>query len=287
MTRAFLTVWLTPVLFAQTDPQVRIDRLSSGYGFASALHMARDGYLLITDTVKSSVTKISADGPSVFRKDIRAAGVAAGAEGRVYLSDLQSRTIRRINKNGQTETVATGWQDKRFNGPSDLALTKNGTLWFVDPAFGSAEKDRQVPHYGIYRLTSKGELALAGTVSGRPNGIAFSPDEKTLYVTDADRRLILAWTVDRAGILVNERAVVRDTPGVPDGLTTASNGNLYVAAGAILVYSPDGKLLDRINVPERATDCEFSDAAGHTLYVTARTSVYRVRLGEDGEEKHK
>jgi len=125
-------------------------------------------------------------------------------------------------------------------------------------------------------------LELVAKPKTRPNGIALSPDGHTLYVTNSDEGNIRAYSVDRAGAATNERVVVTGIEGVPDGMRVDEKGNLYVAAKQLYVYSPDGRRLRTIEIPETPSNCAFGDEGLQSLFITARTSVYRVRLDVKG-----
>jgi gluconolactonase len=190
--------------------------------------------------------------------------------------------VVRTDKNGKLEVLAEKFEGKRLNQPNDLVVRKDGHLWFTDPAFGSAEKTRELDFYGVYHITPKGELEVVARPKGRPNGIALSPDGKILYVDNSDERNIRAYDVDRSGKATNEREIASGLEGVPDGMKVDAKGNLYIAARQILVYSPAGRRLANFELPEVPANCAFGDDDMQSLYVTARTSLYRLRLPVKG-----
>ena len=187
-----------------------------------------------------------------------------------------------MDKKGRTETLAEKWEGKRLNAPNDIVVRKDGNIYFTDPAFGDQADHRELDFYGVYRITPKGVMSLIAKPAGRPNGIAFSPNGRILYVDNSDERNVRAYDVDRAGEVSNERIVVSNIEGVPDGMKVDEKGNLYVAAKGVAVYSPEGKLLHVIDVPETPANCAFGDPDFQTLYITATTSVYRVRMTVKG-----
>lgn len=125
-------------------------------------------------------------------------------------------------------------------------------------------------------------MSLIAKPAGRPNGIAFSPNGRILYVDNSDDRNVRAYDVDRNGEVSNERVVVSNIDGVPDGMKVDVKGNLYITAKGIAVYSPDGKLIQTIELSETPANCAFGDPDLETLYITARTALYRVRLNVKG-----
>jgi gluconolactonase len=212
-----------------------------------------------------------------------AAGNAFDAQGRLYTCETHARRVTRTDKKGHTEVLADKWDGKRFNAPNDIVVSKSGHVYFTDPAFGNQQDTRELDFYGVYHITPKGQLSVIAKPAGRPNGITLSPNGRILYVANSDDRNIRAYDVDRDGEVSNERVAVSNIEGIPDGIRTAENGNLYVAAKGIAVYSPDGKLVSTISVAETPSNCAFGGADLQTLYITARTSVYRIRLNPNGQ----
>jgi gluconolactonase len=186
--------------------------------------------------------------------------------------------VIRIDRSGKVETLADKWEGKRLNAPNDIVVRSDGNVYFTDPAFGDQEKDRALDFYGVYRITPQGKLEIVAKPTGRPNGIALSPDQRILYVDNSDERNVRAYDLDAQGKPSGERIVVSDIEGTPDGMKVDSEGNLYVAANAVELYNATGKHLGSIRVPETPANCAFGDRDLKTLYITARTSLYRVRL---------
>ena len=224
--------------------------------------------------------KHSPDGDTeVYRADSNgAAGNAFDAQGRLYTCETHARRVTRTDKKGRIEVLADKWDGKRLNAPNDIVVSKSGHAYFTDPAFGNQQDTRELDFYGIYHISPKGQLSVIAKPAGRPNGIALSTNGRILYVANSDERNIRAYDVDRDGDASNERQAVSTIDGIPLGIRTDDKGNLYVAAKGIAVYSPEGKLLSTIPVAETPSNCAFGDSDMQTLYITARTSLYRVRL---------
>jgi gluconolactonase len=204
-------------------------------------------------------------------------------EGRLYICEFRQRRVTRTLKNGKTEVLASRFDGKRLNAPNDIIVRRDGHVYFTDPAFGAQQDARELDFYGVFHITPKGELELVARWKTRPNGVTLSPNGRTLYVSDSDQRLVRAYDLDGKGVASNERVVVEKISGVPDGIRTDEKGNLYVAAKAVYVYSlPNARLLGEIPVGETPSNIAFGDPDLETLFITARTSVYRVRLGVKG-----
>jgi gluconolactonase len=182
--------------------------------------------------------------------------------------------------------LADKFEGKRFNAPNDLVVRKDGHIWFTDPAFGEQSDHREMDFYGIYHISPKGEVSLVAKPKGRPNGVALSANGRVLYVSNTDERNVYAYDVDGQGRSTNERVVITGIDGPPDGLKLDEKGNIYVTCNHVAVYSPQGKLIHTIEIAEKPSNCAFGDGDYETLYVTAQTSVYRIRLNVKGAIQH-
>lgn len=272
------------LLSGQEFSNLQVEKPVGGRRFADGPVWVKEGYLLFTDVPANQVWKwVPGHLAEVVREASNgAAGQAVDAQGRIYVCETHQRRLIRTDHKGKTEVLAERYQGKRLNAPNDVAVRYDGQVYFTDPAFGTADHARELNFYGVYHLTPKGELELVAKPTGRPNGIALSPNGKTLYVSNADEKNIRSYTLDKSGEASDERVLVAGIPGVPNGLRTDEKGNLYLASKALEVYTAEGKSLHSIPLPEPATNCAFGDADNESLFITAHGSVYRVRLGIKG-----
>lgn len=270
--------------WGQEAPEVKIEKAAGGFVYAEGPVYSRDGYLLISDTAANRLVRLTGgERPTTLRDSSNgASGNAFDAQGRLYTCEMRGRRVIRQDKKGRIEVLAERYEGKRLNAPNDLAVREDHHVYFTDPAFGSQQETRELDFYGVYHLTPKGELEVIAKPQGRPNGIALSPDGKKLYVTNADEKNVRVYDLDRAGKPSNERVLIAKTDGVPGGLKVDDQGNLYLACRGLALYAPDGKLRRMLELGERPSNCTLGDGDQKTLYITARTSVYRVRL--DGGE---
>jgi gluconolactonase len=204
---------------------------------------------------------------------------------------------RRIAKwvDGKFVTLADRYAGKRLNSPNDLAIRSNGDVYFTDPPYGlpkqTEDPGRELDFQGVYRLNAKGELALLTKELSRPNGLAFSPDEKTLYVANSDpeKAVLMAFPVRPDGSLGNGKvffdvtaAVSKQRPGLPDGVKVSADGTVWATGpGGVLVYSPQGKHLGTLATGVATANLAFGDD-GSTLYLTADKSLVRLRTKVKG-----
>ncbi|MGA2740487.1 MAG: SMP-30/gluconolactonase/LRE family protein [Bryobacteraceae bacterium] len=281
-----LLLLLTLPLAAQdtpdSQPDLLVEKVAHGFRFTVGPVWSREGYLLFSDIPGGKIMKHSPDGGTeVYRADSNgAAGNAFDAQGRLYTCETHSRRVTRTDKKGRIEVLADKWDGKRLNAPCDIVVSKSGHTYFTDPAFGNQQDTRELDFYGVFHISPKGQLSVVAKPAGRPNGIALSPNGRILYVANSDERNIRAYDVDRDGEPSNERVAISNIAGIPLGIRTDEKGNLYVAAKGIAVYSPEGKLMSTIPVAEAPSNCAFGDSDLQTLYITARTSLYRVRLAK-------
>jgi len=283
-----MTAWVLALvalpLAAQDFSDVQVEKAAHGFRFTEGPAWSREGYLLFSDVPGNKIMKyVPGEGYPVFREPSNGAnGNAFDAQGRLYTCESLARRVTRTDKKGHIEVLADKWEGKRLNAPNDIVVSKSGHVYFTDPAFGSQTDTRELDFYGVYHIAPKGELSAIARPAGRPNGITLSPNGRILYVANSDERNIRGYNVDRNGEVSGERTIVSGIEGVPDGIRTDEKGNLYVAAKGIQVYSPEGKLLATIPLSETPSNCAFGDSDLQTLYITARTSLYRVRLDVKG-----
>ena len=181
--------------------------------------------------------------------------------------------------------MADNYQGQRLNSPNDVIVKSDGSIWFSDTTYGIAPEDVDLPGRWVFQLSADGKtLAPVATDFDMPNGLCFSPDEKRLYIADSENpHHIRVFDVSDDGKLINGRVFAVIQPGVPDGMRCDERGNLWSSAGdGVYVYSPEGKLLRRIPVPETPANVCFGGQDGKTLFITARTSLYSIRTNVRG-----
>lgn len=273
---------------AQDLSDIRIDKVATGYVFAEGPAWSRDGYLVFSDVPSNKLLELKPGQKATpLRENSNGAmGNAFDAQGRLYSCETHSRRVTRADKNGKIQVIAERYEGKRLNAPNDIAIRKDGQVYFTDPAFGSEQDGRELDFYGVYRVSPRGELEVIAKSKGRPNGIAISPNGRALYVTNSDERNVRAYDLDRNGAASNERVLISGIDGIPDGIRVDEKGNLYVAAKKIEIYTAEGKTLGSIAMAEQPSNCAFGDEDLESLYITARTSIYRIRLNVKGSVQY-
>ncbi|HYE66370.1 MAG TPA: SMP-30/gluconolactonase/LRE family protein [Pyrinomonadaceae bacterium] len=278
-------------------PDAKVEKVAEGFEFVEGPVWHPGGYLLFTDVAQWRLMKWHPqEGASVYREPSTALGLAVDREGRLVACEIGSYRERpRISltgADGKRITLVEKYEGRRLNSPNDLTIAADGTIYFTDPPYGELEfKRRQIFFNGVYRLSPQGELTLIIRDFTRPNGVELSPDGKTLYVNDSIKMQVWAFDVLPNRWVTNGRLFAELRPwaanlrGVPDGMKADAEGNLYVTGpGGVWVFNPQGKRLGVINTPEQAYNCAFGDEGLKTLYITAGTSLYRVRLNVSGAD---
>ncbi|MDQ2948347.1 MAG: SMP-30/gluconolactonase/LRE family protein, partial [Acidobacteriota bacterium] len=278
------------VTAAQSDG---VEKVAGDFGFVEGPvwakpNWAKQGFLVFSDIFKSRIMKLTGPGQvSIYRDHSNAAnGNSMDTEGRLYSCERDGRRVVRMEKDGRLTVIAAEWEGKKLNSPNDVVVRRDGHIYFSDPASKAVLEPQTLGFNGLYHVTPKGELSLIARSLARPNGVALTADGRTLYVADSEQRKIFAFDLDASGNASHQREFISGIDGSPDGLRVAENGNLYIACRGIAIYTPGGKLVRMIDFPEQPANCAFGDADRKTLYVTARTSVYRVRIPDQGSQQY-
>ena len=299
-------VRLDPAFDTLVPQDARIEKVAGGFTFIEGPLWRPSNVLWFSDVVGNVVRQWAPDGtvtvilqPGGYDGNSLPAGVFIGPnrmtadkDGAVLLCQHGNRRIVRISPDMKVTTLVDKFEGKKLNSPNDLVFRSDGSLYFTDPPYGLPKADddpmKELQFNGVYRLAG-GKLQLLIKDLTRPNGIAFSPDEKILYVANSDekRRLWMRYDVAADGSVSNGKVFADVTAekeeGLPDGMKVDSIGNVYgTGPGGLWVFSPEGKHLGTIKPPEQPANCGWGDD-GKSLYITARTSLYRIKLAVAGE----
>lgn len=286
----------------------KLEVLASGFEWSEGPVWVKDGgHLLFSDIPRNSVMKWKEGaGLSLFMKPAGYTGVAdygrepgsngltLDPEGRLTLCEHGDRRIARLERDGGKRTLVDNYKGKRLNSPNDLVFKSNGDLYFTDPPYGLPkgwdDSRRELDFCGVYRLTPDGQLSLLTDQMTRPNGIAFSPDEQTLYVAQSDpqRAVWMSFPVKPDGTLgggkvfYDATSLVNKLPGLPDGLKVDRAGNVFATGpGGVHIFASDGTPLGRIDTGEATANCAWGDD-GSVLYITADSYLCRIKTRTKG-----
>ena len=304
---------LDPALDRLIAPDATIEVLAGGYEWTEGpVWVKNGGYLLFSDIPKNAInrwkqgegarlylTPAGYTGSEPRGGETGSNGLVIDHEGRLVLAQHGDRRIGRMDApldkpQAKFTTLADRYNGARFNSPNDLVFHSNGDLYFSDPAYGMEKQwddpKRELPYAGVFRRAKDGTVTLLTRDMTRPNGLAFSPDERRLYVAQSDPQAAIwrVFDVKADGMIENGRVLLDATPmtkdrrGLPDGLKIDTEGNLFATGpGGVLVITPQGKHLGTIVTGQATSNCAFGDD-GRRLYMTADDYLMRVRLKTKG-----
>jgi gluconolactonase len=297
---------IDPAINSIVGPNPKIFKLAEGFKFTEGPVWVREGgYLLFSDPNSNVIYKYKDETLTVFRQPSGYAGADIGEygqpgsngltldrEGRLAINEHGNHRVSRLEKDGRVTVLADSFEGRRLNSPNDLVYRSDGALYFTDPPFGLPkffdDPRKQLPFSGVYSIY-KGKLQLIARELSGPNGIAFSPDEKYLYVGNWDekKKVVMRYEANRDGTLANGKVFFDMTAAkgeeAIDGIKVDLQGNLYVSGpGGLWVISSEGKHLGTIIAPRHIHNFAWGDADGQTLYLCAQSGLYRIRLGVAG-----
>ncbi|MCW3097546.1 MAG: gluconolactonase [Chthonomonadaceae bacterium] len=266
------------------------EKVAGGFQFTEGPLWDRRGFLLFSDIPASTLYQWTPGygEPVVFRKPTNHTnGNTFDLEERLISCEHDGR-LSRTEPDGSVVTLTDTFEGKRLNSPNDVVVKSDGGIYFTDPPYGLPKEKEELGFYGVYRLKD-GDLTLLTKEQTRPNGLAFSPDETRLYVANSDpnENVVFVYDVKPDGTITNGRLFADlSSPGkagLADGMKVDVHGNLFTTGPeGVWVFAPDGVLLGKILTPEVPANLTFGDADFKTLYITARTSVYRIRVQSAG-----
>jgi sugar lactone lactonase YvrE len=276
---------VSPDFWKVVDKGAKVEKVAGGFQFTEGPVWNPAGFLLFSDIPANQIVKyVPGAAPGVFRTPSgNPNGLTYDRSGRLLMCEHSNRRVTRLEADGTLSVLAGSYDGKTLNSPNDIVVRSDGTIYFTDPPFGIPEgQKKELSFQGVYKISPGGKLTLLAQDFDRPNGIALSPDEKTLYIDDSTRLHVRAFDVASTGSISKGRILCElkaSRPGVPDGLKVDREGNLYVTGpGGVWVFDKTGKHLGTIVMPELPANLAWGDDDFRTLYMTARTGLYRIRL---------
>jgi len=279
----------SPEFWKLVPKDAKLEVVATGFGFTEGPVWDPAGFLYVSDEEQNKIFRVYLDGR---KEEVIALG---DPDGNTYdpdhrLLDCASvlRAIIRVEPGGHYAVLADRYEGKRFNSPNDVVMGPDGAIYFTDPTLDLVAGEKQeIPFQGVYRLDPKGEVRLLTKELTQPNGLAFSPDGRKFYVDDSEQKNIRVYDFHSDGTVSGGRIFGSEDTGkkggVPDGMKVDLDGNLYVTGPeGIWVWDPEGHHLGTIVVPEQPANLAWGDADFGTLYITAKTSVYKLRTAARG-----
>jgi gluconolactonase len=279
----------SPALWKLVDRNARLETVASGFGFTEGPMWDPAGFVYVSDETINKFFRVYPDGR---KEELIALGDPDGNtfDRQHRLIDCASvlRAIIEVTPDGKYKILADRFEGKKLNSPNDVIVGPDGALYFTDPTLDLvAGQKQEIPFKGVYRLDEKGEVKLLTKDLTQPNGLAFSPDGKRFFVDDSEQRNIRVYDVAANGALKDGR-IFGEEPGgkddgVPDGMKFDKQGNLYVTGPkGIWVWDAGGNHIGTIVIPEQPANLTWGDPDYRTLYITATTSVYRLKMNTEG-----
>jgi len=288
--RAFELQSLSPKFWDLVDHDAKLETLATGFGFTEGPVWDASGFLYISDETLNKIFRVFPNGK---KEEVIALGDPDGNtyDRRHRLIDCASvlRAIIEVTPQGKYKVLADHYEGKKLNSPNDVIVGPDGALYFTDPTLDLVAGEKQeIPFQGVYRLDDKGNVRLLTRDLSQPNGLAFSPDGQRFYVDDSKEKNIRVYDAATDGTLSHGRIFGEEPPsgkheGVPDGMRVDNAGNLFVTGPkGIWIWDAAGNHLGTIVMPEQPANLTWGDADYQTLYITATTSVYRLRTKTHG-----
>ena len=271
--------------------EARVQKLGGDMGFLEGPAWHPDGFLVFSDIPNNELKKWTKEGGvTIFRKPSQNAnGNTIDLQGRLVTAEHSGRRISVTGKDGTVNALVEKLDGKKFNSPNDVVVKSDGTVWFTDPPYG-LPRDQQKEQEGnnVFRFDSKaGKTTILIKDFDRPNGLAFSPDEKKLYVADSGQpKHIRVFDVNSDGTVGEGKVFCKIDKGVPDGIRCDADGRVWSSAGdGVQIFAPDGSLIGKILVPESPANLCFGGSDGKTLFITARKSLYSIPVLVDAAKR--
>lgn len=267
---------------------VKVEKLAGGiqFGEGTLWVPADGGYLLFSDVPGKKLKRWDATkGLTDFKEVNGPNGNTLDAQGRLITCEETGRRLTITEPDGMVRVLVEKFEGKSINSPNDVVVRADGTIWFTDPPYGlPGGRGKEQEKNNVFRFDPKSnQLSAVVTDLDRPNGLAFSPDQKKLYIADSGRpRHIKMFDVKDDGTLGPAVVFGQTDRGNPDGMKCDEQGNLWVASGGIVVFNPQGQQIGRIDLSESASNLAFGGADGKTIYITARTGLYAIKTNVRG-----
>ncbi|TAK41319.1 MAG: SMP-30/gluconolactonase/LRE family protein [Betaproteobacteria bacterium] len=282
-------------------PLAKVERLATGYRWAEGpVWFGDQRCLLWSDVPNNRMLRWDEESGAVslYRKHSNYAnGNTRDRDGRLITCEHGGRRVSRTEHDGRIVTLADSFEGKRLNSPNDVVCKSDGSIWFTDPSFGilgwyeGAKAEPELPT-GVYRIDAAGKMSIVAKGINQPNGLAFSPDESILYIVESrsEPRKILAYDVVGGTKLAKRRVLIDAGPkGTPDGFRVDTDGNLWCGWGmgeagldGVHVFNPEGRLIGRIDLPERCANVCFGGVHRNRLFMAASTSIYALYVNTQG-----
>lgn len=279
-----LLVILPQLIYSQDSSNYSVEKVADGFNFIEG-PVLKDGKILFSDIPENTIFQFETEkGVSEYYKPSgNSNGLALNAKGELLMAQHGKRRIAKINKMGEEILLADKYKGKLLNSPNDMTIHSDGSIFFTDPPYGIKSEQEELGFYGIYKLTPSGDLYLLDKSLNRPNGIALSPDESKLYVSDSRDQKIFVWDIIDGKTIGNKTLLIEmEGKGSADGFKINKSGTIFATGpNGIWVINKDGSVETVIEVPGQNTNCNWGNFEQTILFVTSAKALYKITLQKE------
>ena len=274
-----ISIIFSQIIYSQDSSDFSVEKVAEGFNFIEG-PVLKDGKILFSDIPENTIFQFeeSKGVTEYYKPSGNSNGLALNSNGELILAQHGKRRVAKITESGNEIPLVEKYNGKLLNSPNDMAIHSDGSIFFTDPPYGIRSEQEELGFYGIYKLTTSGELFLLDKSLIRPNGIALSPDESKIYVSDSRAKKIFVWDIlDDRTIGKKSLLIEMEGKGSADGLKVSKSGTIYsTGPKGIWVINVDGSVDTIINVPGQITNCNWGNSEQTILFVTSAKALYKI-----------
>jgi len=272
------------LIYSQDSSDYSLEKVADGFNFIEG-PVLKDGKILFSDIPENTIFQFE-EGKGVteyYKPSGNSNGLAINSEGELIMAQHGKRRVAKISKAGNEILLAERYDGRLLNSPNDMTIHSDGSIFFTDPPYGIKSEQEELGFYGIYKLTPSGDLYLLDKSLNRPNGIALSPDESKLYVSDSRAQKIFVWDIIDNKTIGNKSLLIEmEGKGSADGFKVNKSGTIYATGPeGIWVINEDGSIKTIIKVPGQNTNCNWGNSEQTILFVTSAKALYKITKLKD------